>query len=96
LITIWLCRRRYRFTLWIRRNLRIVLWSISAFTPAVILSLRASWVLGTLTYIAILVALAKLLVEQRDAEELVELSEGIPIVGGIIKCVSRAVVEVLW
>jgi len=96
LVTIWLGRRRYGFTPWVWRNLRVALWSLSAFTPSIILSLRASWILGVAVYIAVLAVLVKLLVEKKDIEELVELSAGIPVFGGILKHVGRLVVETLW
>jgi len=74
----------------------VVLWSLSAFTPAIILSLRASWILGVVAYIAVLAVLVKLLVKKKkDIKELVELSAGIPVFGGVLKRMGRLVVEAL-
>jgi len=96
LATILLGRRRYNLTPWMRKNASIALWTLLAFTPAITLSLKASWLLGALVYTAILTVTAKIFIEKRDAEELIEISTSIPIIGNIIKHIGGIIIKKLW
>jgi len=93
LVTILLGRRRYNFTPWMRKNVSIALWTLLAFTPAITLSLKASWLLGAVAYIAILTVSAKLFIEKRDAEELIEFSTSIPIIGNLLRRIGGIIIR---